>query len=48
MGKDHLTLKAALKDGKLSGFIAQEEKHLPNGADATRFDKAVKAAVFCE
>jgi hypothetical protein len=45
MAKDRLTLKAAQQNGKLDAFIAQEEKRLPNGGDAGRFDRAVKAAV---
>jgi len=45
MSKDRLTLKDAQKAGRMAEFIAQEEKRLPKGADAARFDKAVKAAV---
>jgi len=40
-----LTLKDAVKAGNLAGFIAQEEGRVPKGADKSRFDKAVKAAV---
>jgi hypothetical protein len=45
MVKERLNLKKALKTGRLSDFISDQEKSYPDGADRKTFAKVVKAAI---
>jgi hypothetical protein len=45
MGKDHLTLKDALKNGDLEAFMALAEAEGFGAADAEAFKRALTAAV---